>query len=81
VSLSSASRGTQRNDEGVPESAGCHEATIRDGWFSTGDIARVDDDGYYHIVDGKKDLIVQGGKNVYPREVEGALNEHPCGRR
>ena len=55
-----------------------------DGWFSTGDIARIDEDGYYYIVDRKKDLIIRGGYNVYPREVEEALHEHPSvarGRR
>jgi long-chain acyl-CoA synthetase len=51
---------------------------ITDGWFYTGDIARVDEDGYYYIVDRKKDLIIRGGYNVYPREVEEALHEHPA---
>ena len=51
--------------------------SIRDGWFSTGDIAVVDKDGYYYVVDRKKDLIIRGGYNVYPREVEEALYEHP----
>jgi long-chain acyl-CoA synthetase len=53
-------------------------AAITDGWFSTGDIARVDEDGYYYIVDRKKDVIIRGGYNVYPREVEEALSEHPA---
>ena len=47
-----------------------------DGWFRTGDMARKDEDGYYFIVDRKKDLIIRGGYNVYPREVEEALYEH-----
>jgi long-chain acyl-CoA synthetase len=47
-------------------------------WFLTGDIARRDDDGYYYIVDRKKDLIIRGGYNVYPREVEEVLYEHPA---
>ncbi|MDP2712523.1 MAG: long-chain fatty acid--CoA ligase [Solirubrobacteraceae bacterium] len=53
---------------------------IRDGWFATGDMARVDDDGYYFIVDRKKELIIRGGYNVYPREVEEVLYEHPAVR-
>jgi long-chain acyl-CoA synthetase len=52
--------------------------SIRDGWFRTGDMARVDGDGYYFIVDRKKDLIIRGGYNVYPREIEEVLHEHPA---
>ncbi len=52
-------------------------AAIPDGWFRTGDLARVDEDGYFFIVDRKKELIIRGGYNVYPREVEEALYEHP----
>ena len=48
------------------------------GWFRTGDLARADDDGYYYIVDRKKDMIIRGGYNVYPREVEEVLHEHPA---
>src|ERR1039457_1466686 len=48
------------------------------GWFLTGDLAKVDDDGYYYIVDRKKDLIIRGGYNVYPREIEEVLHEHPA---
>jgi long-chain acyl-CoA synthetase len=54
------------------------DEAIKDGWFSTGDIAVVDSDGYYYVVDRKKDLIIRGGYNVYPREVEEALHEHPA---
>lgn len=50
---------------------------MRDGWFRTGDIATRDGDGYYFIVDRAKDLIVRGGFNVYPREVEETLIAHP----
>ena len=53
-------------------------AAIRDGWFRTGDLARVDEDGFYYIVDRKKDMIIRGGYNVYPREVEEVLYEHPA---
>ncbi len=49
---------------------------IPDGWFRSGDMAKQDEDGYYFIVDRKKDLIIRGGYNVYPREVEEALYEH-----
>ncbi len=51
---------------------------ITDGWFRTGDLARVDEDGYYYIVDRKKDMIIRGGYNVYPREIEEVLHEHPA---
>ncbi len=51
---------------------------IRDGWFLTGDLAKVDEDGYFFIVDRKKDLIIRGGFNVYPREIEEVLYEHPA---
>jgi long-chain acyl-CoA synthetase len=49
---------------------------IKNGWFSTGDVAHRDDDGYYFIVDRKKDMIIRGGFNVYPREVEEILYGH-----
>ena len=51
---------------------------IPDGWFRTGDLARTDEDGYYFIVDRKKEMIIRGGYNVYPREIEEALYEHPA---
>ena len=51
-----------------------------DGWFHTGDLAVADDDGYISIVDRKKDMIISGGYNVYPREVEEALYRHPAVR-
>ena len=52
-------------------------AAIPDGWFRTGDIGKVDEDGYFVIVDRKKDMIIRGGYNVYPREIEEVLYEHP----
>ena len=61
-----------------PESTA--EAIDADGWFYSGDIARVDEDGCYFIVDRKKDLIIRGGYNVYPREIEEVLYEHPAVR-
>jgi long-chain acyl-CoA synthetase len=51
---------------------------IPDGWFRTGDMARVNEDGYYYIVDRKKDMIIRGGYNVYPREIEEVFYEHPA---
>jgi len=53
-------------------------AAIRGGWFHTGDLARADEDGFYYIVDRKKELIIRGGFNVYPREIEEVLYEHPA---
>ena len=51
---------------------------IRNGWFHTGDLARQDEDGFYFIVDRKKDMIIRGGYNVYPREIEEILYQHPA---
>jgi len=51
---------------------------IKDGWFHSGDIATRDADGYYFIVDRKKDMIIRGGFNVYPREIEEVLYGHPA---
>jgi long-chain acyl-CoA synthetase len=53
---------------------------MRGGWLHTGDLARVDEDGYFFIVDRKKDLIIRNGFNVYPREIEEVLYEHPAVR-
>ncbi|MDE1852935.1 MAG: long-chain fatty acid--CoA ligase [Thaumarchaeota archaeon] len=53
------------------------DAVLKDGWFLTGDIAKMDEDGYFYIVDRKKDMINVGGFKVYPREVEDILFEHP----
>jgi long-chain acyl-CoA synthetase len=52
--------------------------TLRNGWLYTGDIARMDDDGYFYIEDRKKDMIIAGGYNIYPREVEEVLATHPA---
>ncbi|TYK46307.1 long-chain-fatty-acid--CoA ligase [Actinomadura decatromicini] len=59
---------------GRPEAT---EDAIRDGWFRTGDVARRDEDGYYYIIDRSKDMIIRGGYNVYPRELEEVLLTHP----
>ncbi len=51
--------------------------TLRDGWCYTGDIARMDEDGYFFIVDRKKDMIITGGFNVYPRDIDEVFYRHP----
>ncbi len=51
--------------------------TITDGWLHTGDIAKMDEEGYFYIVDRKKDMIISGGLNVYPRDIEEVFFEHP----
>jgi long-chain acyl-CoA synthetase len=66
-------KGYWRKDDATRES-------IKDGWFHTGDMAHVDADGYFFIVDRKKDMIIRGGYNVYPREIEEVLYEHPAVR-
>jgi long-chain acyl-CoA synthetase len=53
---------------------------IRGGWFHSGDLARIDEDGYFFIVDRKKDMVIRGGYNVYPREIEEVLYEHEAVR-
>ncbi|MFT4415095.1 AMP-binding protein [Fredinandcohnia humi] len=52
------------------------EATLRDGWLLTGDLGYMDENGYFYVVDRKKDMIIAGGFNIYPREVEEVLFEH-----
>jgi long-chain acyl-CoA synthetase len=63
-------RGYYRNQAGTAEA-------FAGGWFHTGDLGYVDEEGYFFIVDRKKDLIIRGGYNVYPREVEEVLYTHP----
>ncbi|MDA5110292.1 long-chain-fatty-acid--CoA ligase [Brevibacillus thermoruber] len=53
-------------------------AVLRDGWLLTGDMGYMDADGYFYVVDRKKDMIIAGGYNIYPREVEEVLFEHPA---
>jgi len=50
---------------------------IRDGWLYTGDLGKTDEDGFIYIVDRKKDLIISGGENIYPIEIENVIRRHP----
>ncbi|MFC3228669.1 class I adenylate-forming enzyme family protein [Marinibaculum pumilum] len=59
---------------GMPEET---EAAFRDGWFSAGDMARMDEEGFFYLVDRKKDMIISGGVNIYPREIEEVLFRCP----
>ncbi len=54
------------------------EETIRGGWLRTGDLARVDEDGYFYLIDRAKDMYISGGENVYPAEIERVLRVHPA---
>ncbi|MFC0596158.1 long-chain fatty acid--CoA ligase [Thermus composti] len=54
------------------------QKALKDGWLYTGDMAKMDEDGYFYIVDRKKDMIIAGGYNIYPREVEEVLYQHPA---
>jgi long-chain acyl-CoA synthetase len=67
-------KGYWRNPEATAKSIDA------EGWFYTGDMARIDDEGYFFIVDRKKELIIRGGYNVYPREIEEVIYEHPAVR-
>lgn len=69
---------TEANIAGFWGNAEATADSIRDGWVFTGDMARQDEDGYFYLVDRKKDLIVTGAFNVYPSEVERVLQQHPA---
>ena len=60
---------------GLLESAGRQRSSFTDGWLHTGDAARIDDEGFYYIVDRWKDMYISGGENVYPAEVENVLHQ------
>ena len=53
------------------------KAALKDGWLFTGDIGTMDEEGYFYIVDRKKDMIIAGGYNIYPRDIDEVLYEHP----
>jgi len=57
------------------------QANYHEGYFTVGDMARVDEDGYYYIVDRAVDMIISGGVNIYPAEIEEVLYHHPFGLR
>ena len=63
--------------EGYWQKPGETALALRDGWLYTGDLARMEADGYFYIVERKKDMIISGGYNIYPREVEEVLYQHP----
>ena len=63
-------KGYYKDEEGTKEA-------LRGGWLHTGDLARVDEEGFFYIVDRKKDMVISGGENIYPREVEEVLYTHP----
>jgi acyl-CoA synthetase (AMP-forming)/AMP-acid ligase II len=68
---------TPRNMKGYYKNPELTAQTIKDGYLYTGDLARMDEDNYYYIVDRKKDLIICGGENIYPVEIEEVLHDHP----
>jgi long-chain acyl-CoA synthetase len=64
-------KGYYKNEEATQE-------TLRDGWLRTGDLGYVDEDGYFFIKGRKKEMVIRGGENIYPREIEDVLCEHPA---
>jgi acyl-CoA synthetase (AMP-forming)/AMP-acid ligase II len=68
---------TNRMMKGYYKNPGMTAETLRDGWLYTGDLVKTDDEGFFYIVDRKKDMISSGGENIYPVEIEAALMEHP----
>ena len=68
--------------KGYYKNRDANATAFRNGWFHTGDIGYRDADGFYYIVDRKSDMIIRGGENIYPREIDEVLYQHPsgCGR-
>jgi long-chain acyl-CoA synthetase len=71
-------RARRRRDVGILEQPEATANALRDGWLWTGDVGAFDEDGFLTLKDRSKDLIVSGGSNIYPREVEEALLAHPA---
>jgi long-chain acyl-CoA synthetase len=68
---------SDRNMKGYWKMPKVTAETIRDGWLHTGDLGRMDEEGFIFIVDRKKDMIISGGENIYSQEVEDVLHSHP----
>ena len=64
--------------KGYYKNDAANAAAFRNGWFHTGDIGYRDEDGFYFIVDRKSDMIIRGGENIYPREIDEVLYQHPA---
>jgi long-chain acyl-CoA synthetase len=64
--------------KGYYKNDAANETAFRNGWFHTGDIGYRDADGFYYIVDRKSDMIIRGGENIYPREIDEVLYQHPA---
>ncbi len=75
-----ASRGVHTLLGYIGDEAGLADLRAGDGWLRTGDIGRIDEDGFLHLIDRSKDIIVSGGENIFPAEVERALYRHPAVR-
>src|SRR5256885_6191631 len=64
--------------KGYYKNDAANATAFRNGWFHTGDIGYRDEDGFYYIVDRKSDMIIRGGENIYPREIDEVLYQHPA---
>ena len=64
--------------KGYYKNPDANETAFRNGWFHTGDVGYRDKDGFYYIVDRKSDMIIRGGENIYPREIDEVLYQHPA---
>jgi fatty-acyl-CoA synthase len=64
--------------KGYYKNPGATEEAMRGGWFHSGDLIRQDEEGYFYVVDRKKDMIISGGENIYSREIEDVIIKHPA---